>query len=134
MKDSFFVDSNVILYLVDDINKEKREKSILLVTLFPSISPQVVFEVINVCLRKYKLDKFTTISFIHSLLSTTILQNENEEVVNSALVLYDKYSLQPYDAKIVASALSAGCKILYSEDMHNGLIIENRLTIINPFL
>lgn len=93
MRDNVFADSIVILYLIDDINKEKREKSISLVNQFPNISPQVVFEVINVCLRKYKLDKPTTISFINFLLTTTLLQSENEEVVNSAILLYDKYSL-----------------------------------------
>ena len=35
---------------------------------------------------------------------------------------------------IVASALSAGCDTLYSEDMQHGRRIENRLTIRNPFL
>ncbi len=134
MKDKIFADSNIVLYLIDDINKNKREKSLSLITQFPTISPQVVFETLNVCLKKYKLDKATTLSFIHSLLTTTELHKEDDEVVNSALFLYNKYLLQPFDAKIVASALDAGCNILYSEDMHNGLVIENRLTIVNPFL
>lgn len=34
----------------------------------------------------------------------------------------------------VASALEAGCKILYSEDLQNEQIVENQLLIINPFL
>jgi len=34
---------------------------------------------------------------------------------------------------IVATALDAGCDTLYSEDMQHGQIIDNRLTIINPF-
>jgi predicted nucleic acid-binding protein len=34
---------------------------------------------------------------------------------------------------IVAAALRADCDTLWSEDMHNGLIIENRLRILNPF-
>jgi len=134
MKDNFFADSNIILYLIDDINKEKREKAISLVNQWPCISPQVVFEVINVCLRKYKLDRVTTLSFIQFLLTTTELHEENEEVVKSALDLFSRYSLQPYDAKIIATALHAGCSILYSEDMQNGLVIDDRLTISNPFL
>jgi len=35
---------------------------------------------------------------------------------------------------IIASALEANCDILYSENMHNGLIIENSLKIVNPFI
>lgn len=39
----------------------------------------------------------------------------------------------PYDAMIVASALLAECDTLYSEDMQDGLLIEERLRIRNPF-
>ena len=34
---------------------------------------------------------------------------------------------------IVAAALLAGADILYSEDMHDGLLVEDRLRIRNPF-
>jgi predicted nucleic acid-binding protein len=44
-----------------------------------------------------------------------------------------KYSLSFWDSLIVASALAANAEILYSEDMQNGLLIENKLRIINPF-
>jgi predicted nucleic acid-binding protein len=75
------------------------------------ISPQVIFE----CLNGY-------------------LQLENEAVVETTLLIFGKYSLQVFDSKIIASALHADCTILYSEDMQHGLVIENKLTIINPFL
>ena len=38
-----------------------------------------------------------------------------------------------YDALIVASAIEAGCDILYSEDMQHGGSIGG-LAIVNPFL
>ncbi len=38
-----------------------------------------------------------------------------------------------YDALIVASALEAGCTTLLSEDMQDGLVVEGRLTLRNPF-
>lgn len=44
-----------------------------------------------------------------------------------------RYRLQLFDSMIVAAALLAGSETLYSEDMHNGLVIEDRLTILNPF-
>ena len=34
---------------------------------------------------------------------------------------------------IVATALRANAEILYSEDMQDGLIVRDRLTIRNPF-
>jgi len=38
-----------------------------------------------------------------------------------------------YDCLILASALESGCEILFSEDMANQQIIENRLKIVNLF-
>jgi predicted nucleic acid-binding protein len=34
---------------------------------------------------------------------------------------------------IVASALLAGCKTLYSEDLQHRQVIDNQLAVINPF-
>lgn len=43
------------------------------------------------------------------------------------------YNLSFWDSLIVASALAGGVETLYSEDMQNGLIVFEQLTIINPF-
>ena len=37
------------------------------------------------------------------------------------------------DSLILASALEAGCQILYSEDLQDDQRIENQLMIVNPF-
>jgi hypothetical protein len=38
-----------------------------------------------------------------------------------------------FDALIVASALRANCGVLWSEDMQDGIVIDRRLRIANPF-
>jgi predicted nucleic acid-binding protein len=38
-----------------------------------------------------------------------------------------------HDSLIIAAALEAGCETLFSEDLHNGQVIDDRLTIRNPF-
>jgi predicted nucleic acid-binding protein len=43
------------------------------------------------------------------------------------------YSFSFWDSLIVGTALSAGANTLYSEDMQDGLIVANQLTLINPF-
>jgi predicted nucleic acid-binding protein len=48
------------------------------------------------------------------------------------IVYAERYQLAIFDANIVAAAVLAGCTTLYSEDMHNGLVIDG-LTIRNPF-
>ena len=44
----------------------------------------------------------------------------------------EKYQFSVYDAVIVAAALIAGCTTLRCEDMHDGLLVEVQLRIINP--
>ena len=43
-----------------------------------------------------------------------------------------RYGFGFYDSLIVAAALDAGCKTLYSEDLQHGQRVEG-VTIINPF-
>jgi predicted nucleic acid-binding protein len=50
------------------------------------------------------------------------------------LSLAERHSLSIYDSMIVAAALGSGCETLYSEDMHHGMLVDGRLTIVNPFL
>jgi len=51
----------------------------------------------------------------------------------NAVPLARDHGLSFYDALIVASAIEAGCDILYSEDMQHGRTFGG-LTIVNPFL
>lgn len=133
MNDKFFIDSNVLLYLTDDTSSKNKKAKELLAGK-PVISVQVIFECLNVCLKKLKLSKETSINFAKYLFRTCIVAGEEKETGIFAIELFSKFSLQSYDAKIVATALYTGCSSLYSEDMQHGLIIDNRLTIINPFL
>lgn len=45
-----------------------------------------------------------------------------------------RYQLSNWDALIVAAALLSECEILYSEDMQDKQVFEDKLTVINPFL
>lgn len=44
-----------------------------------------------------------------------------------------EHRLQLWDGMIVGAALVSGCDVLWSEDMHHGLVIEDQLRILNPF-
>ena len=50
-----------------------------------------------------------------------------------ASALREQYTFSFWDSTIVSSALHAGASVLYSEDMQDGLVVENRMRIINPF-
>jgi predicted nucleic acid-binding protein len=50
-----------------------------------------------------------------------------------AVQVMERHKFSFYDSMIVASALRAGCKILYCEDLQHGQVIERQLKIVNPF-
>jgi len=57
----------------------------------------------------------------------------SEKLYISALDIREKWKFSFYDSLIIAAAVEANCKILYSEDLqHNQKIYD--LTILNPYL
>ena len=44
-----------------------------------------------------------------------------------------RYRLAVFDAVMIAAGLEAGCTTMLSEDMHHGLVVDGRLTILDPF-
>ena len=55
------------------------------------------------------------------------------EIHQDGLRLAERYGFTIYDAFIVAAALAANCDTLWSEDMQNGMLVDGRLRIANPF-
>jgi predicted nucleic acid-binding protein len=58
----------------------------------------------------------------------------DHEIMLKARELVVRYDFQVFDSIVIASALQAGCEILYSEDFQHYFVVENQLTIINPYL
>ena len=55
------------------------------------------------------------------------------EDLTEAAHLSARFTLQYFDALIIAVATRAGATMLLSEDMHDGLVID-ALTVVNPFV
>lgn len=134
MKDNRFIDSNICLFLLDN-NGPKKEIAKTVLKTNPTISTQVINENVNILYKKYKnffnIEIAAHTKFLSNNCSVEII---DLSTINKALFIKEKYQLQWFDSLIVASALEAGCTILYTEDMQHGLIIEGSLTIINPFI
>ncbi len=126
-----FADTNVVLYLLDDSPKADRAETIL--GQGPLISVQVLNEALANCRRKAGLSLEETREFlagVRALCPVEVLTLQTHDV---GCALSERYGFSTYDAMIVASALTAGCTTLWSEDMQNGLLVENQLRIENPF-
>ena len=98
------------------------------------MSIQVLSETANVMRKKLGFDILATRLIIDRIASecSTIVPL-TISTLREGLTLSENYSFSHYDSLIVASAIEAGCNKLYSEDMHHGLIVNQCLTILNPF-
>lgn len=139
MSVSYFLDTNLYIYGLlasqnpSDQIKSERIKSLLSQCLshgrIASLA-QVLNETHFVMTRKFKLDEKEAFQRVQTGIS------EISDVMSISYQTYavrQKYQLSYWDSMIVCSALESGCTILYSEDMHHGLIIKDQLQIFNPF-
>ena len=126
-----FADTNVILYLLDDGPKADRAEQIL--GRSPRISVQVLNESLVNCRRKAGLSWEETRLFLAGIQANCQVDALTLHTHEVGRALAEHYDLSIYDAMIVASALIAGCATLWSEDMQDGILIEDQLRIVNPF-
>ena len=127
-----FVDTNVVLYLLShDTAKADRAEELLAQGLVVSV--QVFNEFTSVARRKLSMSWSDIADFLELLRALCRVEPITIATHDLGRQLAERYQLPVYDAMIAASALSAGCEILYSEDLHAGLRIADRLTVLNPF-
>jgi len=101
---------------------------------YPIISTQVLSEYLNVVRRKLKLPKDEIMDICLQNIELCILQPVSLTTLKYARHLLDRYDFQLFDSIVVSAALEANCHILYSEDFQHGLVVENRMKIVNPFV
>ena len=127
-----FIDTNVLFYVAsgDPVKAERAEK---IIADGGTISVQVLNELANVARRKMRMTWSETRALLSIIRALLPVQPISVEIHETGLALAERYGLSIYDAMIAASALHAECDTLWSEDMHNGMVIEDQLRIANPF-
>ena len=134
MTNNIALDTNVLIYLHDSSNPDKRAIAKNLLADNPRIPSQVVSEYLNTTRRLLSLSKEELLIQASGLFSGCIILPSLPDTLLFASSLVKKYQFQLFDAVIVAAAIEGHCNILYSEDMHHGLVVDKCLTITNPFL
>jgi predicted nucleic acid-binding protein len=127
-----FLDTNVFIYLASN----EPEKSLRVEDLLQTectISVQVLNEIANVARRKMRLSWEEALDFLRLIRGLVTVEPVSLDTHDEGLRIASRYQLSVYDGMIVAAALLADCETLWSEDMQDGLMIDNRLTIRNPF-
>jgi len=133
-----FIDSNVFIYLFDDVDVRKRMIAENLITgsirmESGVISFQVVQETLCVITTKLKASPEDEFLCLERVLSPLWQIMPSTGLYARVLGIQSRYQFSFYDALIVAAALEAGCSRLLTEDLHHGQELEG-LRIENPSL
>ena len=131
---SAFLDTNLLVYLYSDTDMPKKEQIIHTINQYERfVSTQVLNEFCNVCIRKLKFPIVSVRDAIMEIKDKCNLVIVDDTTVVAALEYHEKYKYSYYDSLIIASAIESGCQFLFTEDMADGQVIENKLTIRNIF-
>jgi predicted nucleic acid-binding protein len=131
MPGSFF-DTNVLLYVASG-DPAKADRAEELISAGGIVSVQVLNEITNVARRKMGLSWTETRAFLSMMRGLLPVQPLTIDIHETGVGLAERYGLSIYDATIAASALHADCDTLWSEDMQHGIVLDDRLRIVNPF-
>ena len=128
------VDTNILVYLHEETPSFKCGISKFIIENLPVISSQVISEYINVLNRLLRPPKTVLIDHCTILTEDCTIIGMDHEIMLKARELVVRYDFQVFDSIVIASALQADCEIFYSEDFQHYFVVENQLTIINPYL
>lgn len=138
MSDKQFFDSNILVYLQDSAEPQKQQKARSLFAESNSnhsavISTQCLQEFYNVTTGKLRQDKHIIKQVIHNYALYMPVVQVTPALIEQAIDISIEVQLSFWDSLILSAAVSAGCTVLYSEDLNDGQIIHG-VTVRNPFI
>jgi predicted nucleic acid-binding protein len=128
-----FIDSNVLIYLASGVSEKAQVAEEILATPRSVISPQVVNECASILRRKFAHDWAAITAFIDHVIRVTSMTPMTLDTSKRGFALAARYGFSVWDSMVVAAALEAEADVLWTEDLHDGLVVEGRLRLINPF-
>lgn len=127
-----FFDTNVLLYLLSgDAAKADRAEALAIVG--GVISVQVLNEFASVASRKLGMSWAEIREVLDTIRAVCRVEPITLETHDRGFALSERYGFSIYDSMILASALLAGCDLVFTEDLQDGQNIDGGLTVRNPF-
>ncbi|MBK8636776.1 MAG: PIN domain-containing protein [Chromatiaceae bacterium] len=136
MKERSFLDTNVLVYTDDADAPAKQATSLSLLragwaTGNGVLSTQVLQEYFAAVTRKLGVDAAVARRKVELFGRLEMLSIGHDDILR-AIDLHRLHGFSIWDALIVTMALKAQWRVLYSEDMQDGRVIDG-LRIANPF-
>jgi predicted nucleic acid-binding protein len=127
-----FLDTNILVYAFAS-NDPRGSKAEALLATGGVISFQVLNEFVNVSRRKLAREWAEiedALGVLRTILDPPIALTI--DLHEAAIRLARDHGFPFYDSLIIAAAIRAGCRNLYSEDMQDGQTVDG-VTLRNPF-
>lgn len=135
MSGRVFIDSNILLYTIDDAAPLKQATANSIIEHLSEnggiISTQVLQEFYNIATNKLKLPKAYAKELIERLADCFIVHENSIADILRAIEISIKTQFSFWDSLILSAAISENCGILYSEDLNDGQLVET-IIIRNP--
>ena len=127
-----FLDTNILVYAFS--TDPRAEPASELLAAGCTVGVQGLNEFANVALRKLGMTHTETVEALAVIrVLCSHIEPTTLAVHEQALELSGKYKLAWFDAVMIATALAADCKTFWSEDLQDGLRVQDRIKIRNPF-
>lgn len=132
------LDTNILVYAeaTSDTSDRHVAARSLILQLGPTgavVPLQVLAEFLNVCRRKAMLAPDSAIARMASYAEIFDTPETQQADLTAAATMAARFGLAFFDALICTVSQRAGAQVLLSEDMADGMIVD-QLRICNPFM
>ena len=132
IKHRHFLDSSIVLQLMS-ADAAKADQAEQLLVAGPVISVQVLNEVTQVCRQKLNMGWDEIEHLVALLRSFCKIVPVTEAIYHRARAIAEQHDMPFYDASLIAAAVISGCQVLYSEVIRTGPLLQDKLSLENPF-
>ena len=127
-----FLDTNILVYAFSTDPRSATAERLLAKGCVVAL--QGLNEFLNVARRKLGMNWDETRAALDTIrtLCPEVLPMDGA-THSEGLALAERHGLAFFDGLMIAAALRGGCRTMWSEDMQDGLVVDARLRIANPF-
>ncbi|MDR1013657.1 MAG: PIN domain-containing protein [Coriobacteriales bacterium] len=132
-----FLDTNILFYAHDAADARKQGIARDLIRDAADahrilVSTQVLQEFSNACIKKLSLSEADMLLLLDEFFKLDIVQI-TPAMIKEAVDLHFVSGYSFYDSLILSAAASAGCQVVYTEDMAHGQTVLG-VKLLNPFV
>lgn len=131
-----FIDTNILLYAYQAVETDKTREARRTIDKYASrviLSVQVIGEFFTVLRKKWNVETKRAIAVASSVQEQFYIAPVTPETVRIAFRVCERYRFTYWDSLLLACALEQQCDLFITEDLSNGMVIEDALRIHNPF-